>query len=239
MASTSSKLIPPSPTEAELRIVIHLFLEEGASGSVNLGYKFAQTVAWGRDEKGNDRFKLFKDQAKPNAENFWSRRFRFWPPATYAHLNVGGTPAGVICTLQINYVNSAAQASSHVKCYKRAPGEVALGNDSGTWTDAVLINHEGVTADKTGTKIPATSNTLAHEVGHLLGLNHSACGGNEKVCYGEGGEAWQIKNVMGSGDQVNRSNATPWLEKIELHTGVAQADWTVHTLDKLGNPLYL
>ena len=50
--------------------------------------------------------------------------------------------------------------------------------------------------------------TIAHELGHVLNLDHinirgKGCEtGNEKICYGKPG-TWMNRNVMGDGAEVN------------------------------------
>jgi len=241
-----SVILPPgngSADEFELRLILALYVvpvnPEGDSGEKDISWRKAvRIVKW--PEKA---FETFKAQAKSRSEKFWSFRFRFWPPDNYPYLNWpsgrAGKPRAVSCTLSINYTLTIQGASHKIRCYRRASGEVTAALDSGNWTDAVLTDQPHDFTDSEGNKIPTVNNTLAHEVGHLMGLSHPVCNGDELRCYGDGGQPWQIRNIMGAGDIVNRSNATPWLERIARHTGVPESQWTVHTLDDNGNPLYL
>jgi hypothetical protein len=242
-----SLLLSPANSSAgnsfELRIVPYLFLiavqPEGSEGSADIaGRKNVRYVKWNPQD-----FEDFKRDSKKGAEKFWNKRFRLWPPDHYKHLRwpngADGKLQSVVCTIEIKYVDSVGEASFRVKCFQRARGENSGSLDNMMWTDAIKDEPTHELRDKTGKIIPTKNLTLAHEVGHILGLDHPVCSGIESKCYGDGGEAWQIRNVMGAGSEVNRTNATPWLERIAHHTGVPMDEWTVHTLDEKENPLYL
>jgi hypothetical protein len=78
------------------------------------------------------------------------------------------------------------------------------------------------------------SNTLGHELGHLLGEPHvmglygipiyqlSARNPNLDDSYGEGVDG---DNIMGSGGLMNYLNALPWIERIAQHTGTSAIPW--------------
>ena len=96
--------------------------------------------------------------------------------------------------------------------------------------------------------------TIAHELGHAIGLKHIGVlksrpectfaislkargvknvsshlrrGSNAKVCYGEFDSAGLAENIMGLGTRFETVNAQPWLERVAMHTNTAASDWKV------------
>lgn len=84
--------------------------------------------------------------------------------------------------------------------------------------------------------------TIPHEIGHLMGLQHSgivrreaAClaeisrsgsaGGNHDLCYGSTLES--RRDIMGAGEDLSWYDALPWRVAIEQHTGINKHLWEV------------
>ena len=108
----------------------------------------------------------------------------------------------------------------------RAPGSpdtVTLGND------AVTVFTQQFGPRDEYSQIPA-----AHEVGHLLGLDHvnakhpqCKIDKNAEICYG--GTPYERNDIMGVGWAVTGDHAKTWLKAIALHTG-HEKGWTASHL---------
>jgi len=77
--------------------------------------------------------------------------------------------------------------------------------------------------------------TLAHEIGHHLGLGHVnqlACRnagleGNHRICYGIG--TYQRSDLMGAGDRIDVWHAQIWTNRINRHTQNSFVSWRAVT----------
>jgi hypothetical protein len=54
-----------------------------------------------------------------------------------------------------------------------------------------------------------------------------ADGSNSRACYGDGAPPSRGANVMGGGTQFDETNASPWADRLAVHTGAKAEDWKV------------
>lgn len=76
-------------------------------------------------------------------------------------------------------------------------------------------------------KVKGTYQTTAeHEFGHMLGLHHIHCNGNEKECYGLSptAEPGEKEDVMGAGSEVSKRDYEVFSEVLQQMTG---CNWKV------------
>jgi hypothetical protein len=78
-------------------------------------------------------------------------------------------------------------------------------------------------------------NAVSHELGHVLGLDHSNASdpkcrksdGNATICYGKPGTP-EYFNLMGHGNKVSEADAPPWRNRIRQHA--YGLEWRATTL---------
>jgi hypothetical protein len=182
----------------------------------------------------------WKRQALDIANRSWNDQLWLVPPEGYAGLNytLGTTKyrPNVKCGLKVMEATGPADAHARVKVV-RLKWYLATGvvfRSHMTLWDSGDVRPSTLTAQQVpGEKIQ--NRMVAHEVGHLLGLHH--IGEVEKVgtcCmpsflsflwkkedqYGNNAKApaWVARNVMGKGTVIHDVNATPWIDRMVLHT---------------------
>ncbi len=166
-------------------------------------------------------FELWCARYQRECQAFWDGNFWLSPPNTFTAMDFRNgsqrlRPA-VRCGFRLILVQRARSAHHAIDCVHLAADEPHYRSDSAHY------DHRDMDPAPTGGGM--TQRTHFHEVGHLLGLGHQSsgaatCVNNNPVCYAGG-------NIMGQGEGIAASNATPWRSAIRRMTGVAESSWTV------------
>lgn len=212
----------------------------------------------------------FKREAAKWNDNFW-----LIPPAGFSKLDVKvghrTVRPNIYCHLYISVVNSSSAAHRSINVvnldirdaktrYSLKDSDLDSGafrSDADNYDVLDVKTRQQWSQDNTGTwHVADKYSTVAHEIGHALGLPHIGVtqqnhlcqlaiffdanvpnpsalpalfngGSNAQACYGQLGAPSLGANVMGSGSSFDESNAAPWASRIALHTGTKPEDWTV------------
>jgi hypothetical protein len=135
----------------------------------------------------------------------------------------------VTCNLDVRLQQTANGSHASLRCYRLADSETKTfrsfiepspGRDGGILVDRDVYYEIYFDAD--GMRF---FNTIAHEIGHVLGLNHPGGASNSAAAYGLPGTP-EYREVMGFGTNVTPRQAAPWKARIKMHTDYHQ-EWGV------------
>ena len=205
----------------------------------------------------------------------WNDQFWLIPPASFTKLEVkrGGRTVrpNIYCHLYVTIVGSVAGSHRSInvvnldlKDAKRRYGlkdsdldSGAFRSDADRYDDLDVRTRKQWSQDDRGQWHQAKNySTVAHEIGHALGLPHIGVshndplcqmaivldqyvpnpnslpalfngGSNSSACYGNLGVPSRGANIMGGGSSFDEANAAPWVSRLVLHTGTKAEDWTV------------
>ncbi|MCH2201847.1 MAG: hypothetical protein MK102_07745 [Fuerstiella sp.] len=191
---------------------------------------------------GSSAFQHFRTRFKREVEQAWNKRiFILFPdqtnrnqalnPTDYRSLQnlslIGRKPPFLRCRLRIDLVPHTTRHHALMHVLNVASGQSCqfqafVGRRAGGVDEGFLTNQ-------------CSARTLAHETGHLLGLDHvnaddPRCRNNRhaSICYGE--TERERRDVMGTGTVVHGGHARRWLEAIRQHTR-HQPGWQATHID--------
>jgi hypothetical protein len=177
-----------------------------------------------------DNWGLFTQRVPTIATDFWDNKMWLHPPLGCATVRVGRWVANVRCRFRCLLADQTHPAHIRIDCWRLAsysdknrfrPKLDLYHNFIVDTAHPVLDPIPGVIPQKRTTNHPA----VAHEVGHAIGLTHSAAGvalcGGDREQYGLCATAvpWMPLNIMGVGDELFVPfNAEPWVLRVQEHT---------------------
>ena len=132
----------------------------------------------------------------------------------------------VQCGLTVILVDTAAKSHVSFDVLRLKDGEPDFRSyvtNRANRRDQGMLTHRDVNYGQASGPNGTPQNVVAHEIGHVLNLDHinrkhpRCVRGNEDICYGARGTA-QRRNWQGEGNLVTTANAMPWLRAIYRHT---------------------
>lgn len=205
----------------------------------------------------------------------WNDKFWLIPPAGFTGLDVkqGGQTLrpNIYCHLYIDVINQASSAHTSINVVNLDRGDAstrlglseqdlkggAFRSDASQYSNYDTNPSNTSTPDIHGGQTEVKNfSTVAHEIGHSLGLPHIGMthkdpwcqlavvlnqvsttpstlpalfngGSNGNACYGHLALPERGANIMGGGTSFEESNAAPWAARMALHTSTKAADWSI------------
>jgi hypothetical protein len=200
----------------------------------------------------------------------WNNRFWLIPPKYFSLMDTkfGGRTmrSNIQCRLITEVTNSPGNAHRTIDVVNLDVDAIKsqrnINPGSGTFKsnahhiDSLDIKPRDITyEDDQGVEHTIKNHyTIAHELGHAIGLGHIGVlksrpqcifaislkkhgiknvsshlsrGANAEVCYGEHDSLGLAENIMGLGTKFEEMNAKPWIERVAMHTNTIANDWKV------------
>jgi len=234
-------------TNVELTIILRVFLRRVTKSATGGHIKDVDQVDFTLRDWGEVEYQDFCTRYQTQGQRFWNGKYWLQTPDTFAEFDCPIPPKtpthrpNVYCRFKLEMVNSEARAHTTIDL-------VRLDRNTGTSTtfrshsklydnfDLQTSKYSNITDDK-GKVHTFYQQTIVHEIGHSLGLDHigvlvgnvacKADNTNTNPCYGLGMSQTDASNVMGYGMSLTAIDAKPWLSRIAEHTKTHESDWKV------------